>query len=37
MKAKIDKKLCKYCDYADKDNDNICLSKVYKGNCKFDK
>jgi len=37
MKAKIDKKLCKYCIYSDKENSNICISKIYGGNCRFDK
>lgn len=48
MKAKIDKKLCKYCDFGDKDNELPdgsvpCIAQVdweatgNKGQCKFDK
>jgi len=41
MKAKIDKKLCKHCDFGDKgntiDGKPVCLSKTMKGNCRFDK
>jgi len=37
MKAKIDKKLCKYCNSADKGNANICINKMYGGNCRFDR
>jgi hypothetical protein len=37
MKAKIDKKLCEYCDISDKENQNICLNKMMGGNCRFDK
>ena len=41
MKEKIDKKLCKYCDFGDKDNidksDAIpCLNKMMGGKCKFE-
>jgi len=34
-KIQIDKKLCKYCDYGDKENQNLCISKMMGGNCKF--
>ena len=37
MKAKIDKKLCKHCDFADKGNQNICINKMMGGSCRFDK
>jgi len=37
MKAKIDKKLCKFCEFADKGNANICLPKIMGNGCKFDK
>jgi hypothetical protein len=41
MKAKIDKKLCKHCDYGDTEHqlngEAVCISKINKGNCRFDK
>jgi len=41
MKAKIDARLCKHCDFGDKDNQidgkSLCVSKVQGGYCKFDK
>lgn len=42
MKAKVDKKLCKHCDFSDKENITkdghcICINKAYGGNCRFDR
>ena len=41
MKAKIDKNLCKYCEFGDKGNTlngvPICIAKMEEGNCRFDK
>ena len=34
---KIDRKLCGYCDFGDKENKNLCISRVMGGKCKFDK
>jgi len=36
MKPKIDRKLCKYCDYSDKLKGNKCLSEQLGGKCKFE-
>jgi hypothetical protein len=35
MKPKIDKKLCKFCDFGDKDKDGECLSKTMGRYCRF--
>jgi len=37
IKAKIDKRLCKYCDFWDRENEGICLAKIMGGNCRFDR
>ena len=41
MKAKIDKRICKHCDFGDKGNMlknvPICLPKMDGGQCRFDK
>ena len=41
MKAKIDKKLCNFCEFGDKDNKingkPVCLAKAMEGQCRFDK
>jgi hypothetical protein len=37
MKDIIDKKMCKYCDFGDKKQDGLCISKMMGGNCKFEK
>jgi len=35
VKVAIDKKMCRYCDFGDKDNKNLCISKMMGGNCRF--
>jgi hypothetical protein len=41
MKAKIDKKLCRYCEFGDKahtiNGKVVCLPKMLGNGCKFDK
>ena len=36
-KKMIDKIFCKNCDFGDKKNEGICISKMMGGKCKFDK
>jgi hypothetical protein len=37
MKPIIDKKMCKFCDFGDKGNEGLCISKMLGGNCKFER
>ena len=33
---KVDRRICKYCDFCDKDNNVVCVAKIMGGHCKFD-